>query len=101
MSRFQGLTASSSDSAMLTASAANTAAAGTYAINVTSLAQSQKLVALGQTSQTTAVGLGGATTLTFGFRALLQAARWPAGHTPVPRTLEWQWHQDRGHRCHE
>jgi len=66
-SSFQALTASSSDSAMLTASTASTAALGTYAINVTSLAQSQKLVALGQASQTAAIGLGGATTLTFDF----------------------------------
>jgi flagellar hook-associated protein 2 len=66
-STFQGLTASSSDSTMLTAFAASNAAAGSYAINVTSLAQSQKLVALGQASQTASIGSGASTILTFDF----------------------------------
>lgn len=67
INQLQSLTAASSDSTKLTASAANTAVAGTYAINVTSLAQSQQLLATGQASQTAAIGLGGATTLTFDF----------------------------------
>lgn len=74
ITKFQGLTASSSDNAMLTATTANTAATGTYAIDVTSLAQSQKLVALGQASQTTAIGAGGATTLTFDFGTIAGGA---------------------------
>jgi flagellar hook-associated protein 2 len=67
MSKLNALTATSSDSTVLSASAASTAVAGTYAINVTSLAQSQKLVAAGQTSTTATIGTGGATTLTFDF----------------------------------
>ena len=67
ISKFQGLSASTTDSTMITASAASTAAAGTYALSVSSLAQSQKLVAAGQVSQTAAIGTGTSTTLTFDF----------------------------------
>lgn len=74
ISKFQSLTASSSDSSVLTASAGSTAAAGSYAIDVTSLAQSQKLVAAGQTSQTVGIGAGGATTLTFDFGTIAGGA---------------------------
>lgn len=66
-SALQGLTASPSDSTVMTASASNIASPGSYSIGVTSLAQSQQLVATGQASQTAAIGLGGSTTLTFDF----------------------------------
>lgn len=66
-SAFSAFKATSSDTATLSASASSTAAAGTYAVNVTSLAQSQKLVAVGQTSKTTAISDGTATTITFDF----------------------------------
>lgn len=69
-SKFQALTATSSDSASMTASASSGATAGTYVIDVTSLAQAQKLVAAGQTSSTAAIGAGAATTLTFDFGAI-------------------------------
>jgi flagellar hook-associated protein 2 len=61
----QALAATSSDATTLTASATSTAAAGVYGIDITALAQAQRLVAAGQTSDTTAIGTGAATTLTF------------------------------------
>ncbi len=59
--------ATSSDSNALSASASNTAVAGVYSLEVTKLAQSQKLVAAGQTSSSAAIGDGTATTVTFDF----------------------------------
>lgn len=70
ITKFQTMTAASSDSAVLSASAASTAAAGSYTIDVTSLAQSQKLVAAGQVSSTASIGTGAATTLTFDFGSI-------------------------------
>lgn len=60
----QAQSATSSDTSTLTATAATGAAAGIYGIDITALAQAQRLVAAGQTSQTTAVGSGVSTTLT-------------------------------------
>lgn len=68
--KFNALKASSSDSTVATASASSIAVPGSYAIDVSKLAQSQRLVAAGQTSATTAIGLGGATTLTFDFGSI-------------------------------
>lgn len=65
--KFQAYKASVSDSTIATASAASNAAAGSYAINVSKIAQPQSLVAAGQASATTAIGAGAATTLTFDF----------------------------------
>jgi flagellar hook-associated protein 2 len=59
--------ANSSDSSVVTATASSTAVAGTYSLAVTTLAQSQKLVAAGQTSSTTAIGTGTPTVVTFDF----------------------------------
>ena len=70
IAKFQGLTASSSDSAILSASAASTAAVGAYSIDITSLAQAQKLVATGQVSSAASIGAGAATTLTFDFGSI-------------------------------
>jgi flagellar hook-associated protein 2 len=66
----QGLTATASDTTVLGASASNIATPGNYSISVTSLAQSQQLVAAGQSSQTTAIGSGATTTLTFDFGSI-------------------------------
>lgn len=66
-STFQTLSATPSDTTVLTASAANTASTGNYSINTTALAQAETLVASGQTSTTSAIGTGTATTLTFSF----------------------------------
>ena len=66
-SNFQTLKATPSDSTIFSASAASTAVAGTYSLEVTSLAQAQALVATGQTSSTAAISDGTATTITFDF----------------------------------
>ena len=64
ISKLQALTATSSDTSAATVTASSTAVAGSYSLNVTTLAQAQKLAAAGQTSQTSAIGTG---TLTFDF----------------------------------
>lgn len=61
----QKLTATSSDTSALSATAGSTAVPGTYSVNVSQLAQSQNLVAAGRTSSTAAIGNGTATTVTF------------------------------------
>lgn len=65
--KFLTLKASSSDTEVATVTASSTAVAGKYSINVTQLAESQKLVAEGQSSVTAAIGNGASTTLTFDF----------------------------------
>jgi flagellar hook-associated protein 2 len=64
-SRFEAYAASSADSTIVAASAGNTAAPGNYSIEVSALAQAQKLIAAGQSSTTSAIGDGTGTTLTF------------------------------------
>ncbi|MEW5968220.1 MAG: flagellar filament capping protein FliD [Pseudomonadota bacterium] len=61
------LTAAASDATALSATALASAVPGAYAVNVTRLAQSQSLVAAGQTSTTAAIGNGSASTLSFDF----------------------------------
>lgn len=67
VSKFSAFKTTSSDTTALSATAGSTAVVGTYSVNVTSLAQSQKLVAVGQASKTTAISNGVATTVTFDF----------------------------------
>ena len=64
-STFRNLTATASDTSVLSASASGTAVAGTYRVNVTQLAQSQSLSSAGRSGLTTAIGLGNSTTVTF------------------------------------
>jgi flagellar hook-associated protein 2 len=59
--------ASGYDTSVLNASVTTSAPAGTYAVNVTQLAQSQVLAAQGQTATNTAIGSGGSTTISFSF----------------------------------
>ncbi len=66
-SLFQALKATPSDTTVFSASTASTAVPGSYTLDVTTLAQAQKLVAAGQTSSTAAIGTGASTTLTFDF----------------------------------
>ncbi|MDP1646496.1 MAG: flagellar filament capping protein FliD [Thiobacillus sp.] len=66
-SKFQALTATASDTSVFSASTASNAVAGTYSLEISSLAQAQKLVAAGQTSSTAAIGSGAETTVTFDF----------------------------------
>lgn len=65
--KFLSLKASSSDATVASASASSIAVAGSYALDISKIAQSQKLVAAGKTSTTAAIGLGGTTTLNFNF----------------------------------
>jgi len=67
---FQGVKAASSAADVLTASADSTAVAGTYAVNVTQLAQAQSLVSGGVASTTSAIGAGAASTVTIAFGAI-------------------------------
>lgn len=64
VSKFQSVKATSADTAVLGASASSIAVPGTYSVEVSKLAQSQKLVATGQASATAAIGTG---TLSFDF----------------------------------
>ena len=63
-SRFQAYKATIGDGAVATVTAAKTAVPGSYALEVTQLAQAQKLVAVGQSSASAAIGSG---TLSFEF----------------------------------
>lgn len=66
-SRFAAFKAASSDPAIVIAQAAASAAVGSHAIEVTALAQAQKLVAAGQADAAAAIGSGALTTLSFEF----------------------------------
>lgn len=55
---FQGVKASSTVPDVLTATAASTAQGGTYALNVTQLAQAQSLATVGQADTSTNIGTG-------------------------------------------
>lgn len=63
-SKFSAFSAASSDSTVFSASAGSDAVAGSYTVSVSSLARAQNLVAVGQTSSTTAI-TGDASTVTF------------------------------------
>jgi len=64
---FQSINATSSNTGVVTSTAAANATAGSYQVNVTSLAQAQELEAAGQVSQSASIGSGTSTTLTFDF----------------------------------
>ncbi len=64
---FKGATVASSAADVLSAKADSTAVAGSYAVSVTQLAQAQSLVSGGVASTTSAIGAGGATTVTIDF----------------------------------
>lgn len=65
--QFQSVTATLADTTVATASASAGTTAGSYALEVSSLAHAQKLVSAGQASTSVAIGGGTATTLTFDF----------------------------------
>lgn len=65
-SQFQTLNATSTDPAVGISAAAG-APQGNYSVSVSAIAQAQSLVAAGQTSETTAIGSGTSTTLSFTF----------------------------------
>lgn len=63
----QKFAATPSDPGVLSATLGSTSVPGSYAVNVSQLAQSQNLVAAGRASSTAAIGDGTATTVTFDF----------------------------------
>jgi flagellar hook-associated protein 2 len=67
LSNFQSVSASSSDTDILSATATTGAQAGVHDLEVTQLAQTHALAAAGQTSTSAAIGSGTSTTLTFDF----------------------------------
>jgi len=72
--QFNSVTATPGDATVLTATAFSTATAGSYAVNVTTLAQAQSLGAAGQIDTTSAIGGGTSTTLNFQFGTIAGAA---------------------------
>jgi len=65
--KFASFKATVADATVLGAAAGPTAAAGSYSVQVQTLAQNQKLAATGQASDTAVIGTGAATTLTIEF----------------------------------
>lgn len=63
----QKLASTPTDPNILSATAGSTAVPGTYALSISQLAQSQNLIAAGQTTTTAPIGNGVATTVTFDF----------------------------------
>lgn len=66
-SKYKVANASTSDSAVLTASAGKDTVKGNYGVNVTQLAQAQTITAAGQASTSALIGSGTSTVLTFDF----------------------------------
>ncbi|AJP59167.1 hypothetical protein UC34_23880 [Pandoraea vervacti] len=66
-SQYLQMSANVGDNTILTASSGTSAAAGSYSVNVSQLAQAQSLTTSGVTNQTSAIGSGTATKLTFSF----------------------------------
>lgn len=64
---FQAYKVNVGDAAVLSAAAGANASSGNYSIEVSSLAQSQQLVATGQASATATIGSGAVTTINFDF----------------------------------
>lgn len=83
--KYQAMSSSVGDATILTASADTKAAAGSYNINVTALAQAQTLKTAGMSSSTAKIGAGEETTITFQFGTYNQTADasgvFPAGTT--------------------
>jgi len=63
--KFKNYKATPADATLFTASASSGAVAGNYALEITALAQAQKLVSVGQASSSAAIG-SGILTITFG-----------------------------------
>ena len=78
--KLQAVTATPGDATVLTATGGTGAVPGDYSIEVTQLAQTQKLVATGQTSNSATIGTG---TLTFDFGTTSRDVNGvPTGFTP-------------------
>lgn len=79
--QFQAATATVADAAVLSAKATSTATPGAYALEVSKLAQAQKLVTAGQASTATTIGTG---TITFQFGAIGGTVETPPGSGLYP-----------------
>jgi flagellar hook-associated protein 2 len=80
-SSFAGYAATSSDTNVFSASAGDTAVAGSYTLVVTSLARAQTLVATGQTSSTTALAGNSGSTLSINVGGIATDIAIPANAT--------------------
>lgn len=67
ISKFQNVKTAIADATIATASGSSIAVPGTYSLEVSKLAQAQKLNAVGQLTSTAAIGGGGSTVLSFDF----------------------------------
>ena len=67
ISKFQGVKTSIGDATVATASGSSIAVPGSYALEISKLAQTQKLNAIGQASATAPIGSGATTTISFDF----------------------------------
>jgi len=76
---FQGVRAASSATDVLSATATATGAVGSYAVQVTQLAQAQSLASGGVASTSAAIGAGGATTVTIAFGSIAGTLDAPTG----------------------
>lgn len=72
--KFQGLKVTAADTTIATVSATAGATPGSYALEVTQLAQAQKLAAAGQASDSAVIGAGASTTLSFAFGTIAGGA---------------------------
>ena len=70
LSKFQGISATSSDTSVLSATAKSNAAQSSYSINVGQIAQAQSIATKGQSSISAAVGGSGTTSLSFQFGSI-------------------------------
>lgn len=70
LEKFHSQKATSSDATVFSASANQKAASGTHSLNISSLAQTQKLAAAGQSSDVTNIGSGSPSKLTFDFGSI-------------------------------
>ena len=73
-SSFQAINATASDPTVMSATALTSAVPGSYSLTVANLAQSQSLVAAGQTSLSSPIGTGATTTLSFDFGTITGTA---------------------------
>ena len=73
-SSFQAVNATASDPTVMSATALTSAAPGSYSLTIANLAQSQSLVASGQTSLSSPIGTGATTTLSFDFGTITGTA---------------------------
>lgn len=80
-SSFNTFKATSSDTAIFSASAGSTAVAGSYSLEISKLAKAQSLAAAGQLDQTAAIGTG---TLTFDFGTITGGTLNVSGKYDVP-----------------